>query len=100
MTGRVENIVPILNVRDLGASVKYYVQALGLSCASWGGDSFTLVSRDDHGTYLAGTWVWIGVEDVVALHRELADNGAICRSSRFSIELKGMPKKSPARILR
>jgi predicted enzyme related to lactoylglutathione lyase len=42
-----------------------------------------LVSRDDAGIYLsegdkghAGTWVWIGVEDVARLYEEYTESGA------------------------
>lgn len=65
-------------------SVRYYVDVLGFINAEWGGPDFTLVSRDGAGIYLCegdqgnpGTWVWVGVEDVAALHREYAASGAI-----------------------
>ena len=74
---------PILRVGDLSRSVRYYVDKLGFTNADWGGTDFTLVSRDAAGIYLAegsqgnpGTWVWVGVEDVAALHREYSARGA------------------------
>jgi catechol 2,3-dioxygenase-like lactoylglutathione lyase family enzyme len=79
-----EHANPILRVADLARSVSYYVDVLGFSNAEWGGDTFTLVSRDGAHIYLAegeqgnpGTWVWVGVEDVAALHREYSASGAI-----------------------
>ena len=74
---------PILNVADMTRSVRYYVDVLGFTNAEWGGDDFTFLTRDGAGIYLSagdqgqpGTWVWIGVEDVVALHEEYRAKGA------------------------
>jgi len=74
---------PILSVADLERSVQYYVEALGFTNAEWGGDGFTCVTRDNAAIYLAqgdqgqpGTWVWIGVDDVEALHEEYREKGA------------------------
>jgi predicted enzyme related to lactoylglutathione lyase len=74
---------PILNVADMARSVRYYVEALGFINAEWGGDDFTCVTRDNAAIYLSqgdqgqpGTWVWIGVSDVEALHEEYRKNGA------------------------
>jgi predicted enzyme related to lactoylglutathione lyase len=80
---RFEHANPILSVRDLTRSVGYYVDVLGFTNAEWGGDDFTLVTRDTAGIYLCsgdqgnpGTWVWVGVEDVAALHEEYTRSGA------------------------
>ena len=77
---------PILNVSDMARSLRYYVDVLGFTNADWGGPEFTRVSRDDAGIYLcegdqgqAGTWVWIGVEDVAALYEEYRSSGAAIR---------------------
>jgi hypothetical protein len=81
-----ENSAPILNVADMSVSVRYYVDVLGFKNANWGGNDFTSVSRDCASIYLcrgsqghAGTWVWIGVEDVEALHQEYLVSGANIR---------------------
>lgn len=75
---------PILSVADLARSIRYYVDVLGFSNAEWSGDDFTCVTRDNADIYLsegdqgqAGTWVWIGVGDVAALHEEYKAKGAI-----------------------
>ena len=67
----------------MAQSLKYYVNVLGFTNADWGGNDFTLVTRDGAGIYLCegdqgqpGTWVWIGVEDVKALHEEYKATGA------------------------
>jgi len=84
---RFEHAEPILCVRDMTASLKYYVDILGFKNAEWGGDDFTHVSRDGAGIYLAqgeqgqpGTWVWVGVEDVTALYEEYKASGARIRT--------------------
>ena len=78
-----EGANPILSVTDMARSLRYYVDVLGFSGAEWGEDDFTLVTRDRAGIYLceggqgqAGTWVWIGVSDVEALHEEYKSAGA------------------------
>lgn len=82
---RVENVIPILSVRDLKASIEYYQRVLGFR-VDWGGnegDGMASVSRDDHPIMLcqgsqgqSGTWVWIGVTDARMLHEELKAAGA------------------------
>ena len=74
---------PILSVRDMARSIRYYVDVLGFSKADWGGDDFTCVTRDNAGIYLSegdqgqpGTWAWIGVENVEALYEEYKAKGA------------------------
>jgi catechol 2,3-dioxygenase-like lactoylglutathione lyase family enzyme len=80
---RFEHANPILNVANLARSVRYYVDILGFTNAEWGGDDFTCVSRDGANIYLsegdqgqAGTWVWLGVENVESLHEEYHASGA------------------------
>jgi hypothetical protein len=83
---RFECSTPILNVADMVASLRYYVDVLGFRNAEWGTDDFTCVTRDRAGIYLCrgsqgqpGTWVWIGVEDVEALYAEYKASGAKIR---------------------
>jgi hypothetical protein len=70
----------------MSVSVRYYVEVLGFTNAPWGNEEFTSVIRDGAGIYLcrggqghAGTWVWIGVEDVKALNEEYKATGARIR---------------------
>jgi predicted enzyme related to lactoylglutathione lyase len=83
---RFEGSTPILNVADMTVSLRYYVDVLGFKNADWGSEEFTCVNRDRAGIYLCrggqgqpGTWVWIGVEDVEALHEEYKASGAKIR---------------------
>jgi predicted enzyme related to lactoylglutathione lyase len=83
---RFENAAPILRVEDMAAAVRYYVEVLGFTAASWGDEFFTSVNRDRAGIYLAkgaqghtGSWAWIGVEDAQAVYEELLAKGAKLR---------------------
>lgn len=83
---RFESAAPILKVADMSVSLRYYVDVLGFRNAEWGTSDFTHVRRDSAGIYLcrggqgqAGTWVWIGVEDVQALYEEYEAGGARIR---------------------
>ena len=80
-----EHAEPILRVRDLAASIRYYVDALGFTSADWGA-RFTAVRRDGASLYLCqgaqgqpGTWAWVGVEDVALLYEEYRTSGAKIR---------------------
>jgi predicted lactoylglutathione lyase len=88
-----ERAEPILNVRDMETSLAYYVEVLGFVNADWGTSEFTHVHRDQAGIYLCqggqggtGTWVWVGVASVVALHEEYKRSGA---------KIRGEPTKYP-----
>jgi predicted enzyme related to lactoylglutathione lyase len=77
----VECIIPILCVRDLRASIEFYRTKLGFTVSFNAGD-FAGIARDGRALYLAqgsqgqpGTWIWIGIEDVDAVHRDLVAQG-------------------------
>ena len=80
---QIENIIPILSVNDLNASVDHYEKVLGFQKV-WAGDGFGSVSRDGFNIYLAEgnqgvpgkAWVWMGVQDADVFHREYAESGA------------------------
>ncbi len=82
-----ENVIPILPVRDLQASVDFYVGLLGFHVNWQHPGIFASVSRDRATLFLcegdqghAGTWVWVGVQDVDALFREYSGKGAKIRN--------------------
>jgi catechol 2,3-dioxygenase-like lactoylglutathione lyase family enzyme len=80
---RIENIVPILLVKDMAVSRSFYKDILGFSEADWGSDNFTNISRDNSGIYLSkgegripGTLIWIGFDgDIFALYNQLTSRG-------------------------
>ncbi|HEY6979196.1 MAG TPA: glyoxalase superfamily protein [Chitinophagaceae bacterium] len=83
----VENITPILSVKDMSASRNFYINILGFEEADWGTDDFTGISRDKSGIYLCrggqgnpGTWIWVGFDgDIFTLHNELKAKGVTIR---------------------
>ncbi|HNP23198.1 MAG TPA: VOC family protein [Panacibacter sp.] len=76
---RVENIAPVLNVKDIATSLSFYVDILGFTNAEWGDNNFTSINRDNTGLYLCkgaqgspGTWIWIGFDgNIFSLHEAL-----------------------------
>ena len=85
---RFKSAVPILNVKDVSASIAYYVEKLGfLKEWDWGTPpTFGCVYRDQVRIFLCraaqggpGTWISIFVQDVDALHQDYRHRGAIIR---------------------
>ena len=82
-----ENIHPILSVKDMNISRAFYINILGFREADWGDDNFTSMSRDNCVIYLCrgeqgnpGTWIWIGFDgDIFSLHNELKEKGVTIR---------------------
>ncbi|WP_028668265.1 VOC family protein [Runella zeae] len=80
---RIENVSPILYVKDMARSLLFYENILGFKNADWGDDNFTSVSRDNTGLYLCkggqgfpGMWIWIGFDgDMVSLYKSLQLKG-------------------------
>ena len=84
-TAGVECIIPILRVNSLAASIRYYTNVLGFKVDWGGGDESIMasVSRDGRAIMLcqgeqgqAGTWIWIGVENIEPLFAEYRAKGA------------------------
>jgi catechol 2,3-dioxygenase-like lactoylglutathione lyase family enzyme len=84
---RIENIRPILSVKDIKASRAFYVDILGFKEAEWGNDYFTSIGYGKEGIYLsknaqgnAGTWIWIGFDgDIFAFYNQLKAKGVTIR---------------------
>jgi catechol 2,3-dioxygenase-like lactoylglutathione lyase family enzyme len=80
-----EGANPILRVRDIDASVDYYVDKLGFHL-NWKYPYFADVARDRVSIFLSkgdqghfGGWIWIGVQDCAALWKEYKRSGAKIR---------------------
>ena len=87
---RVERMIPILNVRSVPDSVRYYVDVLGFK-VDWDASDYASVSLDRHAIMLcqggqgqSGTWIWIGVEDVEELFHKYTASGAKFRQELIS----------------
>lgn len=80
---RIENIAPILYVKDMPRSLAFYVDLLGFKNAEWGNDDFTSINKNNSGLYLCkgaqgspGTWIWIGFDgDIFSLHEKFKSQG-------------------------
>ena len=79
---KLECVIPILHVRSLRVSADHYVQVLGFK-VDWESSGMVSVSRDNFAIYLCeegqgqpGTWLWIGVQDVMPLYDEYRQAGA------------------------
>ena len=69
---QIENIIPVIPVRNLQKSFAFYTEILGFQ-RDWGGDegdTICSVSRDKHCIMLTEreemetpSWIWIGLED-------------------------------------
>jgi uncharacterized glyoxalase superfamily protein PhnB len=88
----IENITPILYVRNIQESITYYTDALGFN-EDWTTNGFTGLSRDGWRIYLSegghgqpGMWLWIGVMDLDRLYQELQSKGAKIESEIESYE--------------
>lgn len=80
----IHSTIPILNVRSVTASIRYYVDALGFKLDwTWGEPmEFASVSRDCQAIMLCedgqghpGTWLWVGVDDIDPLFRDFSRTG-------------------------
>ena len=85
--------VPVFRVKDVGASIAYYLQALGFELRWGAGEGFACVAREKCSIFLTNDnqsrprmWVWIGVEDVRALHAQYVASGARIRNPPNNFE--------------
>jgi predicted enzyme related to lactoylglutathione lyase len=83
ITTRFENATPILRVSNMARSIAFYTDLLGFHLEPWSDPQFGAIGRDGAGIYLcadgqgqAGTWVWIGVHDIVPIHERCLALGA------------------------
>lgn len=91
-TRMIENIIPILQVKDLAASLAYYNTRLGFA-TDWSAEGFAGIARDGWRLYLSTdseasstSLLWVGVEDLDALYRDCQAAGAKIKSGIVSNE--------------
>lgn len=84
---------PVFRVKDVHASIAYYVDTLGFGLRWRAGPGFACVARGKCSIFLTDDnqsqsrmWVWVGVEDVRALHDECVKMGAKIRNPPNNFE--------------
>ena len=92
-TNKFGSSMPVFRVKDVDASIDYYVKALGFDERWRAGDGFACVGRDKCTIFLTNDnqsqprmWIWIGVEDVRALHSQYVTSGAKIRNPPNNFE--------------
>ena len=85
--------MPVFRVKNVDASIAYYLDALGFELRWRAGAGFACVARDQCSLFLTNDnqsqprmWVWIGVEDVRALHSHYVTRGAKIRNPPNNFE--------------
>jgi len=85
--------MPVFRVKDVDASIAYYLDALGFKLRWRAGEGFACVARDHCAIFLTNDnqsqprmWVWIGVEDVRALHNSFVTASAKIRNPPENFE--------------
>jgi len=92
-TNSLSSPIPVFRVKDVDASIAYYLNALGFELRWRAADGFACVAREKCSIFLTDDnqsqprmWVWIGVHDVRALHDEYVKSGGKIRNSPNNFE--------------
>ncbi len=79
--------VPVFRVQDVDASIAYFTNALGFELRWRWGNSFACVAQGECSIFLTDDnqsqpkmWIWVGVENVRALHERYRASGAKIRN--------------------
>ena len=100
---------PVIPVASLSVAIDYCVNVLGFRLSWKHQDFFASVYRDRCKIFLsegdqghAGTWIWIGVNDVTALETEFRKNGAKIRHppTNYSWALEKQVEDPDGNVLR
>lgn len=85
--------VPVFWVKDVEASLRYYLKVLGFGMDFRASEEFASVARGQCKIFLTSDkqsqprmWVWVGVEDVRVLHEEFVQSGAHIRNPPNNFE--------------
>jgi catechol 2,3-dioxygenase-like lactoylglutathione lyase family enzyme len=92
-TNRFGSPAPIFRVQDVDASIAYFIDALGFELRWRAGNTFACVAQGACSIFLTvdkqsqpKMWIWIGVEDVRALHARFLASGAKIRNPPNNFE--------------
>lgn len=92
-SNRLGSATPVFRVQDVDASIAYFVDALGFELRWRAGESFACVAQGECSIFLTDDnqsqprmWVWVGVEDVRALHARYLASGAKIRNPPNNFE--------------
>ncbi|MFY9843661.1 MAG: VOC family protein [Terriglobales bacterium] len=92
-TNSLGSAIPVFRVKDVDASIAYYLNALGFELRWRAPDGFACVAREKCSIFLTDDnqsqprmWVWIGVQDVRALHDEYVTSGGKIRNPPNNFE--------------
>ena len=84
---------PVFRVKDVDASIAYYLNALSFELRWRSGDGFACVARDkcsisltDDNQSQPRMWIWIGVQNVRDLHQQYISAGANIRNPPNNFE--------------
>jgi catechol 2,3-dioxygenase-like lactoylglutathione lyase family enzyme len=84
---------PIFRVRDVDASITYFVDALGFELRWRAGKSFASVAHGECSIFLTDDkqsqprmWIWVGVDEVRALYTRYLASGAKIRNPPNNFE--------------
>lgn len=84
---------PVFRVGDVDASITYYLGALGFDLRWRASAGFACVARENCSIFLTNDnqsqprmWIWIGVQDVRALHTQYLASGARIRNPPNNFE--------------
>ena len=85
--------MPVFRVKDVNASIAYYLEALGFELRWRAGEAFACVGRDNCSIFLTNDnqsqphmCIWIGVQDARALHQRYITTGAKIRKPPNNFE--------------
>src|SRR5258708_4124062 len=92
-TNNFGSAMPVFRVKDVDASISYYLEAFGFELRWRAGEGFACVARDKCAIFLTTDnqsqprmWVWIGVENVRELHEHYVTSGARIRNPPENFE--------------
>ncbi|MEO8726169.1 MAG: VOC family protein [Acidobacteriaceae bacterium] len=92
-TNSVSAPTPVFRVKDVDASIAYYLNALGFELQWRAGDGFACVRQGECSIFLTNDnqsqprmWIWVGAQNARALHSQYLTTGANIRNAPNNFE--------------